>query len=307
MRLEEVQQATPVRWPLDRLWLAGQLADGRRPTRAHRWLVGPGAVGGIRPDGLQGRVAGACRDGPCKGQRRGVGVVLGRGRLAANAAPGVERDPGLLQFRRELVAAGLDLQRPRHVESIVGSERFARPAIGQERPVEPGVRRLVQDHKVVRVVRDLDEARARVEQPRVATSGAADRLLDDEPASASPGQADPLGEERQGAVDEAADAVGPGLVFGPRPDGQRDRCVPHRRRHRPLGVRARSVADEIREERERLAELAGLVNDVAGGVRGRRRDGTGLHLRLETRREHDPDGTAQCRVRGERPDRERRE
>ena len=113
-------------------------------------------------------------------QRRSVGVILGLGRLAADRPPGVERDLRGREGRRELVARGLDLERLGGLERVVRGERLVRPAVGEQRTVEPGVGGLVEDHEVGRVVGDLDEALRRIEEARVAAGRAADRLLDDE-------------------------------------------------------------------------------------------------------------------------------
>ncbi len=205
------------------------------------------------------------------------------------------------------VARRLDPERLGRLEPVVRREPLVGPAIGQQRAVEPGVRRLVEDDEVVGVVGDLDGARGRVEQAGVAAGRTADRLAHGQAAVARPRHPDLLREDRQPLDHQVADALRPCRVVRPRLDRQRDRVRPDVGAGLPIDVRARPIGHEIGEEGQRRRELAGLEGGDAVGADGRLRDLARLDLDLVAGREDDPDRASGRRVGRKGPDRERRQ
>ena len=86
----------------------------------------------------------------------------------------------------------------------------------------PDLVNLVEDDTVVGVVRHVDLAAGRIEQPGIAAGRATDRLADDQPAIARPAKADLPGQYGQGSTDETADPLRPAGVIGPCLDREAD-------------------------------------------------------------------------------------
>ena len=176
---------------------------GRRPFPAPRchgrpvadrlggWYA-PIPTGSVGPDLLQhARVRPDRAISSARFERRRIGVVLGRRRLAPDRTPGVERDlAGLDQLRASSSSsAAADAERLRDLQPVVRGERLVGPAVREQSAVEPGMGGLVEDHEVLGVVGDLDQPLRRVEQPGIATGRAARGLLDQETAITRPTRA----------------------------------------------------------------------------------------------------------------------
>ena len=210
----------------------------------------------------------------------------------------------------ELVGEGLDANLPLQVGrrglGVVGGERLVRPAIGEQGSVEPDVRRLVQDDEVVGVVRDLDVAGGRIEQPGVPAGRTADRLLDGQRLlEGRPGEADPVGQDGQPGREQTGHALGPRRVVLPGADVDLDRRAQDVGAHRGVAVRAWAVGDEVGEELERPVERAAAEDRAAGPVGGGRGDLARLDLDVEALGEDHSDRAARRAGRRERPHRER--
>ena len=260
--LEQVDEAAPVGRAEDAFGLgcvrcaARAARAGGRRFGARRRLVRAGLVRRRLPHLLEPLLPRSLGDLPRDLEGRGIGVVLGRALFAPDGTPGVERDLRLAQLVGQLVALGLDLEVGGRLEGVVRGERLERPAIGQEVAVEPRMGGLVQDHEVVGVVGDLGVTPRGVEQPGVAAGRAADGFLDDQPLLARPRQADPLGELRESALEEAAHPLAPGGVLLPVPDREPDRYVGHGRLDR-LAPRRRPAGRQRSRRRTRAACPAG--------------------------------------------------
>ncbi len=224
--LEQVEQAAPAGRAVHGLGVcrAGGGLD-RRLVRAPP--IGGGGPGGREPLGAQplGELA---RE--LVRRRVAIGLLGGPG---AGGRPGVQRDRRQAQGLRELRRRGLDLELAGRALRVPGGEPLGRPAVRDERPVEPRVGRLVERDGVARPVRDLDPVRGGVEQPGVRAGLAADRLLDDQRLVVRPRQADVRAEDRAApgpAAPRSASPSGgrpstPAGRAGPRPSPTAtDRC-----------------------------------------------------------------------------------
>ena len=123
----------------------------------------------------------------------------------------------------------------------------------------------MQDDEVVGVVRDLDVAGGRIEQPGVPAGRAADRLLDRQRLfEGRPGEADPVGQDGQPGREQTGHALGPRRVVLPGADVDLDRRAQDVGVHRGVAVGAWAVGDEVGEELERPVERAAAEDRAAG-------------------------------------------
>ena len=168
------------------------------------------------------------------------------------------------------------------------------------------MRRLVQHDEVVRVVGDGDRPRGGVEDAGIATGRPADGLLDGQRlVVVGPRQADPGAQRRERGREQAADLPGPRLVVGPGADDDLDRLALHGGLDRRVGIGTRAVADEVREEVERLGKDA-TPEDLSTVARRRGRgDAPRLDGDLVSLRKDHRDRAARGLVARECPHRER--
>ena len=116
----------------------------------------------------------------------------------------------------------------------------------------------MQDDEVLCVPGYLHATFLRIEQPGVATRGAARSLLDDEAAVARPAQADLRAQERQRPAHQATYSLRPVRIVRPGTNRDGHRLTVDHDVVVALGVGTRAVTDQVHEEREGLVDLAGL-------------------------------------------------
>ncbi len=315
--LEQVEEPAPVRRPGP--WLGSHRCRAKvgvgdlRPLQRRLCrvgcirLVGANPALGRVPDGGQAAGPGALGDEPGKFRRARIAVVLGRGLVRPDRSPGIERDLRRRQFGRQRLARDGLVDRCRRLERVPRREALVRPAIGEEAAVEPGVGGLVEDDERIGVVGDLDPAGRRVVAPRVARGRAADRLGHDERPLCDPWQADLLRQDREAALEQAADSLAPGRIVGPGSDADGERLAIEFDEARRLGVVVWPLRDEVGEEAERLGEPAAREDRPSGIVGRRLTDVAGLDLDRVAGREDDGHAAARRGVAGKGPRPERHE
>ncbi len=165
------------------------------------------------------------------------------------------------------------------------------------------MRRFVQDDEVPRVPGHLHATFLRIEQPSVATGGAARGLLDDEAAVARPAKADLRAQDRERPAHQAAHPLGPIRIVGPGANRDGDRLTVDDDAVDALDVGARAVTDQVHEVRERLVDPARLKDHAPVGDDCLLRDLARLRTDLEARRKYDLDRAARRAIGRECPDR----
>ena len=298
LRLQQVQEAPPVRRSGNGLWRRADLRAARRDQR----LVRPDPGPGVRPDPLQRRVAGALGDRLRHNHARGKPVSLDRGVRRAVAGPGVERDRGLGDGLGQDGTRALDLHRLGGPVRIEGRETLVRPSVGEQPAVEPAVGRLVDHDQRPGPVGDLDPALAAVEQPGVSTVVPAHGLLDDERTDVRPGDADVTAQGRERVPEQEPDPRGPTGIVLPRLEGEPDGLWTRGHSERRGLVDRRPLPRDEGVERERAREGPGLQHRAPIGGGAPPVEAAALHRHVVAGREPDADRAPPGTVGGKRPD-----